>query len=263
MTTPPPIDTSVPHSARVWNYWLGGKDNYPADRALGDLILKDFPEMVDVARAQRTFLLRAVTHLAGEAGIDQFLDLGTGLPTHNNTHEIAQSVNPAARVVYVDNDPLVLAHARALLTGTEQGATDYVDADVHDPEVVLEAASRTLDLTRPVGLTMLGILGHHTHERAVSLVRSYTERLPTGSFLAVADSTDTSEGMRRAAEAWNADAPLPYILRSPEQIGEYFAGLELVEPGVVPALEWRSSQIDVGGTLPTAADEYCGMGRKA
>ena len=258
----PPLDTSQPHSARVWNYWLGGKDNYPAHQALGDLILRDFPEMVDVARAQRTFLRRAVTHLVLEEGIDQFLDLGTGLPTHNNTHEIAQSANPSARVVYVDNDPMVLAHARALLTGTEEGVTDYVDADVLDPDSVLKAAARTLDLDRPVGVTLLGILGHHPHERAVPLTRAYLDRLPSGSFLSVADSTDTSEGMRRAAEAWNADAPLPYILRSPEQFADYVAGLELVDPGVVPALEWRSEQIEVGGELPTAADEYCGMGRK-
>ncbi|GAB3713922.1 SAM-dependent methyltransferase [Nocardiopsis oceani] len=258
------IDSSAPHSARVWNYWLGGKDNYPADRALGDLILADFPEMGDVARAQRMFLMRAVTHMATELGIRQFLDLGTGLPTTNNTHEIAQAALPEARVVYVDNDPLVLAHARALLVGSSEGATEYVDADVRQPAAVLEAAANTLDLGQPVGVTMLGILGHMTHEDAVPVTRSYMAALPPGSCLAVADSTDTSEGMRRAAEAWNADAVLPYILRTPEQFADYFEGMELVEPGVVPALEWRRGTIAVGTGegVPTAADEYCGLARK-
>lgn len=255
----PTFDTSVPHSARVWNYWLGGKDNYPADRALGEAILRDFPEMGLVARAQRTFLARAITHLATERGVRQFLDLGTGLPTHNNTHEIAQKAAPEARVVYVDSDPLVLAHARALLVGTEEGATAYIDEDVRNTEAVLTEASRTLDLEQPVAVTTLGILAHMLDEDAYPLVRSYTSALSSGSFLAVADGTDTDEGMRKAAEAWNADAALPYHLRSIEGISAFFDGLELVEPGVVPALEWHAPQQEIGRIQDVA--EYCGLAR--
>ena len=156
---PPEIDTSVPNSARIWNYWLGGKDNYPVDRVAGDEYRAIYPEIVDVARASRRFLARAVRFLAGEAGVRQFLDIGTGLPTVDNTHEVAERVAPDVRAVYVDNDPVVLAHARALLTST-RATTAYVDADLHDPDRILAAAAQTLDLTRPVALMLLGILGH-------------------------------------------------------------------------------------------------------
>jgi hypothetical protein len=155
VTEPPEIDASVPNSARIWNYWLGGKDNYPVDREAGDDYRAIYPEIVEVARASRRFLIRAVRYLAGEAHVQQFLDIGTGLPTADNTHEVAQRVAPGSRVVYVDNDPVVLAHARALLTST-RGGTAYVDADLHDPERILDAAARTLDLTRPIGLMLLG-----------------------------------------------------------------------------------------------------------
>jgi hypothetical protein len=158
-TDPPEIDATVPNSARIWNYWLGGKDNYPVDREVGDEYRAIYPEIVQVARASRQFLARAVLYLAGEAQVHQFLDIGTGLPTFNNTHDVAQRVAPGTRVVYVDNDPVVLAHARALLTSTK-AVTAYVDADLHDPDEILAAAGRTLDFTRPIGLMMLGILGH-------------------------------------------------------------------------------------------------------
>ncbi|MEE2042973.1 SAM-dependent methyltransferase, partial [Nocardiopsis tropica] len=141
---PPQIDTTRTHSARIWNYWMGGKDNYPVDREAGDAVAEFFPEIRDLARTSRDFLIRVVTHLAGEAGIRQFLDIGTGMPTANNTHEVAQAVAPESRVVYVDNDPLVLAHARALLVGTPEGATEYLDADVRDPERILELAAQPL-----------------------------------------------------------------------------------------------------------------------
>ena len=154
-TEPPEIDTSVPHSARVWNYWLGGKDNFPVDRAAGDQFREIFPEIVDAARASRGFLTQAVRYLAGEAGIRQFLDVGTGLPTVDNTHEVAQRVAPDSRIVYVDNDPLVLVHARALLTSTPQGVTDYIDADLRDPDKILQGAAETLDFTQPVAITLL------------------------------------------------------------------------------------------------------------
>src|SRR3954466_13119979 len=156
----PEIDTTVSHSARVWDYWLGGKENYPVDRVVGDRIAAMFPDIVEHARMDRAFLGRAVRHLAGEAGIRQFLDIGTGLPTVDNTHEVAQRVAPESRIVYVDNDPLVLAHARALLTSTPEGATDYIDAALHDPESIRAGASKTLDFEKPIALMLMGILGH-------------------------------------------------------------------------------------------------------
>src|SRR5215467_9227246 len=146
----PKIDTTVPHSARIWNYWLGGKDNFPVDRQAGEQTIAVLPEIVDIARASRQFLMRVVQYLAGEAGIRQFLDVGTGLPTVNNTHEVAQQVAPESRVVYVDNDPLVLAHARALLTSSPEGATDYIEADARDVDAILERAAATLDLSKPI-----------------------------------------------------------------------------------------------------------------
>src|SRR5882724_10813124 len=156
----PEIDTTVSHSARIWDYWLGGKDNYPIDREVGDRIADMLPDIVTHARADRMFLGRAVRYLAGEAGIRQFLDIGTGLPTVDNTHEVAQRVAPESRIVYVDNDPLVLSYARALLTSTPEGTTRYIDADLHDPDKILAGAAGTLDFSQPVAVIMLGILGH-------------------------------------------------------------------------------------------------------
>src|ERR671934_16399 len=154
------IDTSVAHSARIWNYWLGGKDHYPVDRKVGDQISGMFPDIVRLARADRAFLGRAVRYLVGEAGIRQFLDIGTGLPTADNTHEVAQRITPDARIVYVDNDPLVLVHARALLTSTPQGRTAYIDADLRDPDGILRHPDllETLDLSAPVALMLVAIL---------------------------------------------------------------------------------------------------------
>ena len=157
---PPGIDTSVPHSARIWNYWLGGKDNFAVDRAAGDAVPQVFPGIATSARADRAFLAATVTYLAAEAGIRQFLDIGTGLPTDDNTHEVAQAIAPESRIVYVDNDPLVLVHARALLTSTPEGATDYIDADLRDPEQDPAEAAETLDFDQPVALMLMAILGH-------------------------------------------------------------------------------------------------------
>lgn len=177
--TPGRIDTSKPHSARFWNYFVGGKDNYEVDREIGDHIKEIFPGLVDVAVASRHFLGRAVRHLAQEQGIRQFLDVGTGLPTADNTHQVAQSVAPDARIVYVDNDPVVLAHAHALLTSTPEGRTAYLDADLYDPEAVLEAAAGTLDLSRPVALMILNTLGHvGDYAQARDLVRRLMAGLP-------------------------------------------------------------------------------------
>ena len=236
----PKIDTSVPQTARVWNYWLGGKDHYPVDREVGDQVAAAYPFIVDVARATRAFLIRAVRYLAGEAGVRQFLDVGTGLPTANNTHEVAQSVAPESRIVYVDFDPLVLTHARALLTSTPEGATAYVEADLRDPERILQEAVKTLDLSRPVALVLSGILAHlPTYEEARSVVQRLMAGLSSGSYLVIADGTDTDPTYLEAIRIWNESANPPYHPRSPEQITGYFEGLELVEPGVVEMAQWR------------------------
>ncbi|GII85116.1 hypothetical protein Ssi03_31060 [Sphaerisporangium siamense] len=234
------IDTSVPHSARIWNHWLGGRDNYPVDREAGDRFARVFPGIEQLARASRHFLSRAVRHLAGEAGIRQFLDVGTGLPTVDNTHEVAQRVAPESRVVYVDNDPLVLVHAHALLTSTPQGATSFIDADLRDPEAILAAAGRTLDLTRPVALVLMQITGHvHDTGEAHALVRRLMAGLPSGSYLAFNDSADTNAANLEATRRYNESGAAPYHLRGPAELAGFFDGLEPVEPGVVPIARWR------------------------
>ncbi|MFS2292967.1 MAG: SAM-dependent methyltransferase [Actinomadura sp.] len=257
------IDTSVPHSARIWNYWLGGKDNYPVDRAAGDQYKETFPGVVDVARASRLFLTRSVRYLAGEAGVRQFLDVGTGLPTVDNTHEVAQRIAPDARIVYVDNDPLVLVHARALLTSTSEGATDYVEADLHEPESILEAAAKTLDLSQPVGLILSGIMGHVPDgDEARSIVRALLGPLPSGSYLSLNDGTSVvaGEAVEEAQDEYNEGGAVPYQLRSPEEIGRFFEGLELVEPGLVSCPLWRPESSR--GEDPKPVDAFGAVGRK-
>lgn len=258
---PPPFDTTTPHSARAMNYWLGGKDWYPADRAMGEQVMDAFPEIVTSARACRAFLIRTVTHLARDAGLRQFLDLGTGLPTANNTHEIAQAAAPESKVVYVDNDPMVLAHARALLTSAPEGVTDYIDADIRDTGRVLEGAAQILDFTRPIAVTTMGVLLHLSDEEAYAAVDQYVDALPPGSYLAVCDNTNTSPGIIEAARRWNESVPVKVNLRSPEGIAQFFHGLELQEPGVVPATEWRPDPIDIG-THQQDVDLYGGVARK-
>jgi hypothetical protein len=234
------IDTRVPHSARIWNYWLGGKDYYPVDREAGEAFLQVYPDMVNVARAVRHFLARAVRYLAGEAGIRQFLDVGTGLPTADNTHEVAQRVAPQSRIVYVDNDPLVLVHARALLTSRPEGACAYADADVRDTGKILDAAAATLDFSQPVALMMLGILGHiGDDDEAGSIVRRLADALPPGSYLALSDGANTSKAREQAHQSYARTGAVPYRLRSPRQIGAFFDGLDLLEPGIVPVAAWR------------------------
>ncbi|WP_243716350.1 SAM-dependent methyltransferase [Actinomadura darangshiensis] len=259
----PRTDGTAPQSARVWNYWLGGRDHYPADRLAGDRFIGLYPKIVDVARHSRAFLARAVRYLAGEAGIRQFIDIGTGLPATDNTHEVAQRAAPDARIVYVDNDPLVLAHARALLTGTREGATDYVDADLRDPGRILAEAARTLDLDRPVGLLVLNTLGHvRDDDEARSIVGHLLDGLPAGSHLAVADGTDvlTGEAFRTAVDMWNQASDTPYHLRTPDVIAGFFTGLRLLDPGVVPVSRWRAEP-DPSGE-PDEVDEFCAVGRK-
>ena len=261
---PPELNTHVPHSARVWNYLLGGKDNYPPDREAGEMILKMFPDFARIARLQRRFLIRAVRFLVAEAGIRQFLDIGTGLPTQDNTHEVAQRLAPESRVVYVDNDPLVLVHARALLTSTPQGATDYLEADVREPERILERAADTLDLDRPVGLMMLGILGQISDDDDPrGILDRLLSRLAPGSYLALSDGVDTNPALNQAVAAYNARSANTYHLRSPERIAGFFAGLELVEPGVVATSRWRPEPADIGGPSPEDEAALCGVARKA
>jgi hypothetical protein len=235
------IDASVPHSARVWNYWLGGKDNYAVDREAGDRYAAVFPGIIDAARASRACLGRVIGYLVQEAGIRQFLDVGTGLPTADNTHQVAQRHAPEARIVYVDNDPLVLAHARALLTSSEEGETAYVHADMHDPQAVLAKAADTLDLERPIALLMYGVLGHVADQaEACGLVRALMAGLPSGSYLAVFDGTNTDPARAEADQRYNTTTGgVPYTTRGPEQIAEFFTGLDLVDPGLVPRASWR------------------------
>jgi hypothetical protein len=257
----PEINTNIPQTARIWNYWLGGKDHFPVDRQVGDQVLEAFPAIVENARASRAFLARAVRYLAGEAGIRQFLDIGTGLPTANNTHEVAQRVAPESRIVYVDNDPIVLAHARALLTSSPQGATAYIDADLRDPDTILRQAGRTLDFSQPIAVMLMGILGHIADDdEAQSIVKRLLDGVPSGSYLTMNDGSDTSEEVVEAARIWNQSANPTYHLRSPERIARFFDGLEPVEPGVVSPPQWRPEPGPSGP--PAAIDSYCGVGRK-
>ena len=255
----PKLDTTVPQTARIWNHLLGGKDNFAVDREVGDQIIASLPQLAENARLSRAYLVRAVRWLAADAGIRQFLDIGTGLPTADNTHEVAQAVAPESRIVYVDNDPLVLTHARALLTSSPEGVTDYIDADLRDPDTILREAGNTLDLTQPVALILMGILGHVEDDaEAKSIIDSFLRHLPSGSYLAMYDGSDTSPAVTEAVRIWNLSANPKYHLRSPERIASLFAGLELVEPGVVSVTRWKPDTDE----LPAEIDQYCAVGRK-
>ncbi|HEY1700386.1 MAG TPA: SAM-dependent methyltransferase [Trebonia sp.] len=256
------VDTTVPASARIWNYWLGGKDYFTVDRQAGDEFLEVYPEMRNVARAVRGFLGRAVTYLAGEAGIRQFLDIGTGLPTADNTHQVAQRVAPKSKIVYVDNDPMVLAHARALLTSSPEGTCRYLDADVRDPDKFLEGAAETLDFGQPVAVVMLGVMAHVNDDaEALSIVHRVTSALAPGSFLTLSDGANTSKARQRAHEKYAQTGAEPYHLRSPEQITKFFDGLTLLDPGVVPVSQWRPAPTP-DGQPPRHVDTYGGMAKK-
>ncbi|GAA1900342.1 SAM-dependent methyltransferase [Asanoa iriomotensis] len=257
----PTLDTGVPHSARLWNYWLGGKDNFAPDRAAGDEIAKRFPSIVDLAVADRAFLRRVVRYLVQEEGIRQILDIGTGLPTADNTHQVAQSIAPETRIVYVDNDPLVLVHARALLTSTAEGATDYVEADLNDPDTILREAARTLDFSKPVAVTLLGIVHFiRDDEDARAVMRQLVDALPSGSYLTIAHGCHDIN----RAEAddivgfWNEHGTPKIVYRSSAEIERYFDGLELLRPGVVPCSRWRPEP----GDPDIDVNQYCGVGVK-
>ncbi|MHA6616595.1 SAM-dependent methyltransferase [Pseudonocardia sp. DLS-67] len=265
------IDPTVPHPARIWNYWLGGKDNYAVDREAGDAVIAVYPEILVNARAARGFLKRVVRFLAGDAGIRQFLDIGTGLPTADNTHEVAQRVAPDARVVYVDNDPLVLAHARALLVGTPEGVTKYIHADIRDVERLMDGATEVLDFTEPVAVLILGVLGHIADvDQARSLITQVSARVPSGSYLAISDGT-SNEQRRKLDGERGGGTTQRYHAREPEQVASFFDGLELVEPGFVSVSLWRpdvSPDVPAGNvqpvaaTSPTPVGQYGGVARK-
>jgi hypothetical protein len=255
------FDVTVPHSARIWNYWLGGKDNYEIDRIVGDKVAQHNPRIRDTARSSRALQARVIEYLVTEAGIRQFLDVGTGLPTANNTHEVAQQIAPESRIVYVDNDPLVLVHARALLTSSPEGASDYVDADLHDADRIVSEAARTLDFTQPIALMLNGIIGHvEADDEARACVRGLVDALPSGSYLAMSDGINTDEAVVRSSQVYKNSGAAPYRMRSPAVFVSFFDGLELVEPGIVPREDWRPAVAPLpdSGRLPGLA----GVARK-
>jgi hypothetical protein len=257
------IDTTRAHTARIWDYWLGGKNNYPVDRTVGDQIRQLHPDIGDYARADRVFLGRAVRYLVGEAGIRQFLDIGTGLPTADNTHEVAQRVAPESRIVYVDNDPLVLVHARALLTSTPEGVTDYLDADMRDPDAILAQAAQTLDFSQPIALTMLGVVIFISDdEDPYGIVRRYVDAVPSGSYLVLSHTitSPTMPDVDAAVAFWNEHGTPKLTQRTPEQLLRFFDGLELLEPGIVSCSRWRPESTRWGEPADVAM--FGGVGRK-
>ncbi|GAA2853077.1 hypothetical protein Acy02nite_50970 [Actinoplanes cyaneus] len=260
------LDITRAHPARRYDYWLGGKDNFAADRESGDLVAEQFPAIRTAVVENRKFLRRAVTYLS-ERGMRQFLDVGTGLPTADNTHEVAQRIAPESRIVYVDNDPLVLSHARALLTSTPQGRTAYLDADLRDPGVILAdpVLRATLDLSQPVALMLVSVLHFVTDDTiAHRAVRTLLDALPAGSYLVLSHATndfmpaDAVEGIAAADRATRVD----FGFRTREQIAAFADGLQLVEPGIVSTAEWRP---EPGDDPPPAREDtagWCLLARK-
>lgn len=268
-SSPEVIDTAVPQSARVYDYWLGGTDNYPADRAMGEALAAQIPTIRTMVRAQRGFLARAVRHLTAEAGVRQFLDVGTGIPTFGNVHEVAQEVAPETRVLYVDNDPVVLAHARALMTGTAQGRTAFIAADLREPSTILDdpTLTATLDLDRPIALMLIGVL-HHLRDESdpYGVVATLLDALAPGSYLAIthpaSDFDPAMVGMAATAEGGG----IPYVPRDHGECARFFTGLEMVEPGLVPILGWRpdAGSQDVGAEPDVdSVWGWAGVGRKS
>jgi O-methyltransferase involved in polyketide biosynthesis len=260
--TPSKIDTTVSHSARIWNYWLGGKDYYPVDKEVGDQILGFVPELVRSARADRYFLARAVRYLAAQ-GIRQFLDIGTGLPTVDNTHEVAQRAAPGSKIVYVDNDPLVLAHARALLTSTPEGACDYIAADAHDPESIMRQAARTLDFGQPVAIMMLGVLNFIIDTgQAAQVVNRLVNATVPGSYLVISHPTSEVDAapMAEAVRSWNEQGSAQMTLRTHTELLRFFDGMELLEPGVVTCSRWRPDVMEISQIVDVT--QFGGVARK-
>ena len=256
------LDTSVPHPARVYDALLGGKDNFAADRAAAEATIRAFPGAVKAARANRAFLSRAVNYLAGEAGIRQFLDIGTGLPSAENTHEVAQAAAPGCRVVYVDNDPLVLLHAHVLLTSAEPGATSYLEADARDPQKILREAARLLDFTQPVAVMLVAILHLISDDdNPYQIVSTLMDSVPAGSYLVVSHlANDLYPGeMAELARGFNEQAAVKMILRDHAEISRFFGGLELVDPGLTEISKWRPRS-DLEAAAPAIL--WAGVARK-
>jgi O-methyltransferase involved in polyketide biosynthesis len=262
MPESPAINPAVPHPARVYDYWLGGKDNYRADREAAAEAVRIFPKTVESARSCRAFLARVVTYLTAEAGIRQFLDLGSGLPSAQNVHEVAQSIAPDSRVLYVDHDPVVMMHARALLRGSPQGATGYIQADLRHPEGILAKAAETLDFSQPVAVLLLAVLHFVTDDQdPARIIRAVMDATAPGSYLAIGHHTDDLYPELRAfaARMSELNPDIPATLRSRRQVRDLFAGLDLVEPGVVQISRWRPES---GPEASAAAALWGGVARK-
>jgi hypothetical protein len=261
---PPGIDPSVPHSARMYDWWIGGKDNFAADRAMGEMFAQAIPNIRTMARENRNFMERAVRYLAGEAGIRQFLDIGTGIPTRPNVHEVAQQIASDARVVYVDNDPIVLTHARALLVSGEHGATAYIDADLRQPEKILADGSllSTLDMTKPVGLLLVAVLMLVSDEEDPwAIVRTLMDELPSGSYLAITHpGQDFNAEAMAAVVAAAGQGGMTLVPRVRADVARFFGDWELVDPGVVPVMSWRPDGKPPAD--PNAAYYWSGIARK-
>ncbi len=260
---PLPFDTSVAHQARMYNYMLGGKDNYAADRAAVEATLKVYPDAAFTARANRAFLGRVIRYLAGEAGIRQFLDIGTGIPSAGSTHEVAQAIAPESRVLYVDYDPVVLAHARALLTSHEAGATEYIDADLRDTPAILSQAAKLLDFTKPVAVTLISVLhAVPDSDDPHAIVARLLDAVPSGSYLAVSHwaadllGRETKDSLQDIGSRMVQQS---LALRSREQVAQFFTGTELVEPGLVRVEEWHP---EPGTGDAGRSSLWCAVGRK-
>ncbi len=263
MSEPTKLDTQHAHSARVYNYWLGGKDNFAADREAAEQAIAANPGIVADARANRMFLARAVRYLAADCGMTQFLDIGAGLPTASNTHEVAQAVLPEARVVYVDNDPMVLSHARALLTSTDEGATAYVESDLRDTRAITAGAAKTLDFTVPIALMMLIVLHMiPDSDDPYGVVASLVEALPSGSYLVLAHPASDVRAVNQAEMTRRVNQRMSgpqATMRDQAAISRFFDGLDLLEPGVVQPQQWRP---DPGVIGPDQVTAWCGVARK-
>jgi O-methyltransferase involved in polyketide biosynthesis len=261
---PPGLDTTVANPARVWNYWVGGKDNFAVDREVGQQVMELLPAMPMIARYARRFLFDAVRRLSADEGIRQLLDIGTGLPTADNTHEVAQRAAPEARIVYVDNDPVVLAHARALLTSSPEGKTGYVAADLRDTDTILSGAEQILDFSKPIAVLLIAIL-HFIPDAddPQRIVARLMDAVPSGSYLAIvhAASDIQAERVAEGMGLYNQTSSTPITMRTRAQVACFFDGLDLVRPGVVPLDEWWTpDQVESGAAGRLAG--YAGIARK-
>jgi hypothetical protein len=258
-----PFDTSVAHPARVYDYWLGGKDNFAADRQAAEQVIAARPSILFDIRANRAFLGRAVRWLAAEAGVRQFLDIGTGIPAAGNTHEVAQRVAPTSRIVYVDNDPIVLVHARALLTSNAEGATDYLEGDLREPEPILAAAAKTLDFTQPVAVLLIGVLHLIADtEDPDGIIATLMADVASGSYLALTQpaSDINAEEVAEGARRYNQHVATKQTRRNYQETARFFHGLDLVEPGLVQVHRWHPDP-DAEG-LDRDVSGWGGIGRK-